>query len=202
MENTTPFEIIGAPFEMYIAPVGTAFPAVDEAPTAPWALVGTSGTLDQFPEGVTLEQPQSTNVFRSAGSTGARKIFRTEEDLKLRLTLADLTLEQYAHALNNNTVSTTAASAGVPGTKKIGLSRNHTVATHALLLRGPSPYMADGVMQYEVPRAAQTGSPSTVFKNGDAAGLALEFSALVDETAVNPSERFGRIVAQTADAES
>ena len=202
MENTTPYEIIGAPFQMYIAPVGTPFPDVDATPIAPWALVGTSGNLNQFPEGVTVEHPQSTTVFRSAGSTGVRKIFRTEEDLKLRLQLADMTLEQYRHAINSNTVAAVPASAGVPGTKTMGLSRNHTVATNALLLRGPSPYMADGVMQYEVPLAAQTGSPSTVYRNGEAAGLALEWSALVDESAGSPDEYFGRIVAQTADAES
>lgn len=200
MLNAVPYEVIGAPFEMYIAPVGTAKPDVDTDPVAPWALVGTSGNLNHFQEGITVEQPQSMNFFRSAGDCGSRKVFRTEEDLKVRLTLADLTLEQYAHALNSNTVSDTPAGVGTPGYKSIGLSRGHTVATNALLLRGPSPEMADGLMQYFIPRACQTGSPAPVFRNGEPAGLALEWTALVDPDAAEASEYFGVVEVQTEDA--
>ena len=37
MENSAPYEVIAAPFTVYAAPVGTAFPQVDEVPGAPWA---------------------------------------------------------------------------------------------------------------------------------------------------------------------
>ena len=153
MDNSTPYEIIGAPFEMWVSPVGTAFPAVDEEPQAPWALIGTSGNLNHTQEGITVSHSQSMNFFRASGDCGSRKAFRTDEDLKIALAIADLSLEQYQHALNGNTVSETPASAGVAGTKKIGLSRGFAVATHALLLRGPSPEMADGACQ--VPGAAR-----------------------------------------------
>jgi len=202
MENAIPYEVLGAPFTVWAAPVGTAFPDVDAEPTSPWAKVGTSGDLNYFSEGVTVEHSQSMAFFRAAGDCGSRKAFRTEEDLKIRLTLADLTPEQYAHALNDNAITTVAAGVGVPGTKTIGLSRGTAVATMALLVRGPSPEMADGVAQYEVPRAAQTGNPAPVFRNGEPAGLALEWTALVDTDAASADEYFGRLVVQTADAET
>lgn len=197
MQNATPYEILGAPFEVWAAPVATAFPLVDAAPAVAWVKVGSSGDLNYTQDGVTVEQSQNINMFRAAGDTGSRKVFRTQEDFKIRLTLADMTLEQYKHALNSNSITTVAAAAGVPGTKSIGLSRGLSVATMALLVRGPSPYMADGVAQFEVPIAAQTGNPQPVFKNGEAAGLALEWTALVDTSASDPSEYFGRLIAQT-----
>lgn len=200
MQNAVPYEVIGAPLEVWFAPVDTAKPDVDTEPIAPWVKVGTSGNLNHFAEGATIEHPQSFNFFRSAGDCGSRKVFRTEEDLKVRLTLADLTLEEYSHALNSNTVTPTAAGVGTPGYKSIGMSRGTSVATVALLLRGPSPEMADGVMQWFIPRACQTGSPAPVFRNGEAAGLALEWTALVDPDAADASEYFGVIEVQTADA--
>ncbi len=200
MQNAIPYEVLGAPFTAWFAPVGTAFPDVDIDPAGPWAKIGSSGDLNYFQEGVTVEHSQTINPFRAAGDTGSRKVFRTEEDLKIRLMLADLTLEQYKHALNENTITTVAAAPGTPGTKSIGLSRGTAVATMALLVRGPSPYMADGIAQFEVPRAAQSGNPAPVFRNGEAAGLALEWTALVDTTAATADEYFGRLVAQTDDA--
>jgi hypothetical protein len=197
MRNSEPFELISGPLEAYVAPVGTAFPAVDEAPAVAWVQVGTSGADDYTPDGVTVTPSQATNTFRGAKSTGPRKTFRTEEDLKIGLTIVDHTLEQIQHALNGNTITTTPAGAGTPGTKKIGLSRGSSVKTMALLLRGPSPYMADGVLQWEVPLAQQTGSPTLAYKNGDPVGWALEWTTLVDPAAATDDEKFGRIVAQT-----
>ncbi len=116
--------------------------------------------------------------------------------------LVDVTLEQYAFAINGNTVTPTAASMGVPGSKKIGLSRGFSVDTRAVLLRGPSPEMEDGAMQYECPRAAQTGEPKPVFKKDAPAMLAIEWTALVDPNATDPSEYFGRIIVQTSEADT
>lgn len=202
MDNTSPYEIIAAALTVYFAPTGTAFPAVDEEPSASWTKVGTSGPLNYSDEGVTVEHSQSIELWRALGDSGARKAFRTEEDQKFRLTLVDLTLEQYKLALNNNTITTTAASSGVPGTKKIGLSRGQTLHTVALLVRGPSPYMEDGVAQWEVPITVQTGSPEVVFVRDEPAGLELEWTTLVDPNAASADEYFGRFVAQTAEAES
>lgn len=196
--NSAPYEIIAAPFVVWYAPLGTAFPAIAIAPPSPWAKVGSSGDLNYLDEGIKVSHSQTMNLFRSLGDAGSRKAFRTEEDLMVSLTLADLTLEQYAHALNSNTVTTTAAGAAA-GYKKLGLSRGFSVATYALLLRGPSPYGDDWNMQFEIPRAAQTGNPEPVMRKGEPAALALEWTALVDPDASTEFERFGRLIAQHAD---
>jgi hypothetical protein len=200
--NSTPYEIIAAPFTVWFAAVGTTFPLVNVAPSASWAKVGTSGDLNYTDQGVTVAHSQSMSFFRALGDAGSRKVFRTEEDLKIRLILADLTLEQYSHALNANTVTTVASVIGAAGYKKIGLSRGHAVSTVALLVRGPSPYADDMTMQYEVPRAAQSGNPEPVYMKGTPAGLALEWTALVDPNASTEYERFGRLVAQHEDPDT
>jgi hypothetical protein len=203
--NSAPFEIIAAPFELWVAAVGVSFPDVDEVPdSSDWTLVGTSGDLNYTQDGVTVDHAQTLSAFKPLGSTGKRKVTRVEEEQKISLTLADLSLEQYALALNGNTITTTPASAGVPGTKKIGLMRGTNVRQYALLVRGPSPYMEDGVAQYEVPVVVQSGQPKPVFRKGadQPADLALEFDTLEDPDASTPDERFGRFVAQTDVAET
>lgn len=196
--NSLPFEVIAAPFVVWFSPVGTAFPLINAAPAAPWAKVGTSGDLNYTEDGVTVGHSQEVEKWRALGDVGSRKVFRVSEDMMIRLALADLTLEQYQHALNANPVTTVPAGSGTAGYKKIGLSRGFAVATVALLVRGPSPYGDDFTMQFEIPRAAQSGNPEPVMKNGTPAALALEWTALVDPNAANAEERFGRLLAQHA----
>lgn len=202
MANTPPFEIIAAPFKVYVAPVSTACPAIDATITAPWTLVGSSGDLNYTDEGVTVAHAQSIEKFRALGDSGSRKVFRTEEDLMIRLQLADLTLEQYQYALNGNSITTVPAGSSTPGTKKVGMSRGFTVATMALLVVGPSPYDDEGNLYFWVPRAAQTGNPEVVMRKNTPAVLALEWTALVNPDAATPAERFGFILAQHEPAES
>lgn len=191
-----PFEIIGQPLSLWLAPVGTAFPAVTAVPSTPWVLVGTSGDRSQNEEGVTVTHNQTLNKVRTGGSTGAVKAFRTEEDLMFRLTLLDVSLEQYRLALNNNALTTVAAGSGTIGTKTVGLSRGRNVTTYALLVRGVSPYGNGFTMQYQVPRCYQAGSPAPVFRKGQPAGIELTFEALEDMGAASEAVRFGSIVAQ------
>lgn len=193
--NDSPYEIIAAPFEVYIAPVGTAFPAIDESPTAPWALVGKNGSLNTTDDGVTIELTQSIEYWRALGSTGPRKAFRTEEMLRISFESADLTLEAIKIALNGNTITDTAAGID-PGTRKIGLSRGLSVTQYALLVRGPSPYIADHYAQWEVPIVVHDGEPEIVSsRGGEPAVVAMEFGAIEDPNAATPDERFGRLIA-------
>jgi hypothetical protein len=207
--NTTPYEVIAAPFDVYFAPAGTARPdlAIDPVAATPvaWTLVGSSGALNYDSDaGVTVAHEQATNPWRSLGDAGSRKIFRSTEDLKISLQLADLTLEQYKHALNSNTVTDTPGATPLTGNRKIGLSRGFAVATVALLIRGRvSPYGDNSAspwsMQYWIPRAAQSGNPTVVFKKDTPALLALEWMALVDPDQ-SEFERFGVLEVQDADA--
>lgn len=196
--NSLPYEIIAAPFTVWWAPVGSNFPDVEIAPPGPWTKIGSSGDLNYSDEGVTVAHSQEMELFRALGDAGSRKAFRVSEDLIVRLQLADVTLEQYKHALNGNTVTDTPPFSNA-GHRSVGLSRGFSVQTVALLVRGPSPYMDDGVMQFEIPRAAQTGNPEVVFKKGDPAMLALEWTALVDPDATSEEFRFGRLKAQDSD---
>lgn len=196
--NSAPYEIVAQPFELWVAPVGTAFTLIDEDPESPWTKVGTSGALNYTEKkGVSVTQKQTVDLWRALGSTGPRKAFRTEEEFRVSLELADLTLEQYALALNHNTVTTQAAGAAA-GYKKIGLSRGLNVIQKALLIRGAaaSPYGPDWNAQFEVPIAVQVGSPSISFVKGAPAGIELEWAALEDASASDETERFGRLVVQ------
>ena len=199
-----PFEIIAAPFTVWIAPVGEAFPAIEDAPAGNWTKVGTNGDVNYTEDGVTVSHPQTVETFRPLGRTGPVKAFRTEEELRIAFTLADISLEQYAHALNQNAVTDVAPGAAA-GYRKIGLSRGRQVAQRALLIRGnESPYgegaAGDWNLQYEVPVAFQGGEPEPVYVKGEPAGLALEWMALDDPNAASDDERFGRLIAQDADA--
>lgn len=199
MPNTVPYEVLAAPFTLWIATVGTVFPAPEVAPSASWTKVGTSGALNyDSDEGVTIEHRQTLNPWRSLGDAGSRKVFRSEEDMVVRMSLVDVTLEQYRLAINRNSVTTTTGTGGLAGTKKIGLSRGFTVDTMALLARAEaSPYGASWNMQYEVPIAAQQGSPSVQYRKDQPAMLALEWMALVDPNQT-AAEYFGRLVVQNA----
>lgn len=192
-----PYEIIAAPFTVWFAPVGEAFPAIDAVPAGNWAKIGTSGDENYTEDGVTVAHSQTTETVRVVGTTGPRKAFRTAEDLMIRLTMFDLTLEHYKRTMNGNVVTTTAAGSGTAGFKKLGLRQGLDVSRLALLVRGDvSAYGAGWKAQYEVPICFQSGSPEPVFRKGQPAGLALEFTALEDSGAASEDERFGRLVIQ------
>jgi len=193
----TPFEIIGAPLTLWLADVGTAFPAINVAPGANWTKIGTNGDRSYEAGGVTVRHSKSYDKVRTAGASGPVKAFLQEEDLMFSLTLLDLTLEQYQLALNGNTITTVAPSAGQPGTKKIGLSESvGRTKEYALLARGLSPYNETLAMQFCVPRCFQSGAPEVVFrKGGTGAGLAFQFEALENLAATSEQERFGYIMA-------
>ncbi len=199
--NSEPYEIVAQPFTLYLSPVGTAFPDVDTVPPGPWVKIGTSGDLNYSEEGVTVSHPQTVELWRALGSTGPRKAFRTEEELRITMQLADLTLEQYKLALNDNTVTTVGAGAGTPGYKKVGLSRGLEVKQWALLVRGgQSPYGDTWATQFEIPVAVEAAEPEVVFVKGEPALLQLEFVALENPDAATVDERFGRLIAQNATA--
>lgn len=193
----TPFEIIGAPLTLWVAPVGTVFPTIAAAPGVGWTRIGTNGDKSYENGGITVTHSKAYDKVRTAGASGPIKAFLSEEDLMFGVTLLDLTLETYQLALNGNTVTTVAPASGQPGTKKIGLSESvGRTKEYALLARGLSPYNEALAMQYCIPRCYQSGAPAPVFrKGGTGAGLALTFEALENLAASSEEERFGYILA-------
>jgi hypothetical protein len=196
--NSVPYEVIAAPFVVYYAPVGEAFPTFDAAVAGNWVRIGTSGELNYTEDGVTVQHSQEIKEWMSGGDTGPRKVFRVKEGQKVKFKLADLTLEQYRLGLNMNPITTVPAGSGTAGYKKIGLSRGNDVAQRAILVRGDiSPYGDGFKSQYEIPIAFQTGEPEVVLgKKGEPADLMLEFTTVIDPNASTPEERFGRLRVQ------
>lgn len=188
-----PYEIVAAPLTVWVAPTGTSFPLVDATPSGSWTKLGTSGTKNYDEDGVTVQHGQDISKFVSAGGTGPRKAFRTDEEFTIGFTLVDLAPDQYAKILNDATVTTTAAGVGTPGQKAFDLQRGLTVKQFALLARGTSTVLDTLACQYQVPLAIEQGEPSPVFEKGEPAGLELEFCALEDATL-----GFGKLVIQTA----
>jgi hypothetical protein len=195
-----PYEIIVAPYEVWVAPSGTAFPLLDAAPAVAWELLGVNGTRSYDEDGVTVTHGQTVNQIRGAGATGTIKAARTEEEMVLGVNLMDLTLEAYSVALNQATVTDVPPGAGTSGYRSIGLSRGLIVAEFAVLVRGASAYDEDLPAQYEVPRAYEGGSPAPQFTKGGAAILGVEFHVMEDLEAATPEERFGRLLMADAPA--
>lgn len=193
MDNEAPFEIIAAPARVWVAPVGTAFPVIDAEPGDGWTLLGKAGDKNISEDGVTISHPQSVEVLRALGSTGPRKIVRTEEDLMVSFTLLDLTLEMYRRMLNDNPITQIAAGAGVAGSKKLAIMRGRTVSRFALLAEGPSPYGENWNLRFKVPIIVNIGEPEVVFQKGEPAGLLFDLQAIEHET-----DGFGEIEAQDA----
>jgi hypothetical protein len=184
--------VIGGPFRVWRAEVGTAFPLITVAPAAGWNLLGVNGNKSYSEDGVTVRHPQTVNRIRPAGSTGPIKAARTDEDFEIEFTLWDLTLEQYAQALSQQTVTDEG------GARVMAPYRGFVIPESALLIRGPSPYDDTLELQYEVPRAYTEGAPEIAFVKGEPAGLEFLFVALVDPDAAD-GEEFGVIRAQDPD---
>lgn len=195
----TPFEIIAAPVVVYQAAIGEAFPLIDATVAGNWNKIGTSGDRNIPEDGVTVAHSQEIEPFYSIGGTGPQKVFRTREGFIVRFTLADLTLEQYARVLNDNTVTDTAAQGGIAGFRDVDIYRGAEVSQVALLIRGLfSAYGDTWNTQFQIPNCFQTGSPEPVFQKGTPAALAFEYTAIEDPLAATSGDRFGKLVMMDA----
>lgn len=193
-----PHEIIAAPYTIYIAPVTTAFPAIDDleaAFDADWLKLGKSGAKNYDEAGVTASHEQSLEYFRGADSTVPRKAWRTEEDLLFALSLVDLSPEMYAAMINDATITTVAAGVGVAGEKSFSLYRGVDVAQFALLARGMSPVDNALNAQYEAPVVIEDANQAPVYTKGTPAMLELQFRAM---DAAGDGDSFGVLRTQTA----
>jgi hypothetical protein len=193
-----PYEIIAAPLTAWLSPVGTAYPEVGALPSATWVKVGANGAGSIEDNGITIESSQKIDLLRTLGSMGPVKAFRSEVALKISFTLLDMTVEAWKLALNGNSLSTVAASSGVPGSKSIQLMRTGDVTYYAMLLRGPSPVADEMSADYRFPRVCQFGNPKPLYKKFPPAALLLEFDGIEDPDYANG--KFGEYITQTANA--
>jgi hypothetical protein len=183
-------EIVFGPMELWWAPVGTAFPDVDDDPTGTFTLIGTSGDVNYHEDGVTVDLSQTIEYFTPLGSTVSKCAFRTGQEIMVSVTMVDLSLAQLRVALNLNSVTN---DAGPPQTSAIDLNYGIEVSEMALLVRGTgkSPELAGANVQFELNRVVEQASHSLSFVKGEPAGVLLEFRALIDT-----SGDVGQIIAE------
>lgn len=172
-----PHEVVAAPLTIYLADVGTAFPAVTE-PVASfavgWEVLGTEGARNYGDSGVTIAHSEDVEDFVPAGATMATKRFRTGESLELTLDLVDVSPDVYAKVMNNATVGTTPS-----GTKNFSLYRGDQVAQFAVLARGMSGVDNDLNAQYEFSKAFVSVNGDVVWNKGTPAMLPVSIQPVV-----------------------
>lgn len=202
MSNGQPFNLIGQVGDIYLAAVGTAFPAINVAPSGSWAYLGTAGALDVDDPGVHVIGAQTITDFTGAGSTVKRKVWRTMEQLTVTVAIADMTLETLRRAFNSNALTTVAAASGIPGSKAINIFQGPDVVTFAALIRTCSPYSGDAnsFAQVEMPNAFNSAGFDIGFTKGKAAVATLTFEGLLDPNNPTGAGRYGRVAAYVAAA--
>lgn len=194
-----PEEIICAPFTIWTAPVGTAFPDIESEPSVAWTKIGSRGARSYSDDGVIAQHTHRNETTLPAGNQAPSHSFTGSEEYRIRVQLLDMTLEQYAHALGGSPVATTAQGAGIAGKRVIGLNINPRLNKRfSIMVRGPSAYNQELNAQFEIPVAKETGGgPQLVFRRGAPVGISLEFIALENPEAPSADQLFGRLVMQT-----
>src|SRR3990167_8993541 len=114
---------------LYIAPVGTAFPALTAAPASPWRALG------ETQDGVDVNSDDKVELIRTDQRTGPVKATRTDETVVVKTKLAEATLENLADAMGVTLTDTPPASS-VIGTRSIPMHRGADVDEFAFLFRG------------------------------------------------------------------
>lgn len=186
-------EIMFAPYDVYWAPVGEAFPVVEAVPAGNWLVLGAAVAERTNEDGVMVAMEQDFEEFRSAGHSAPQEASRVSEAVITTLTLHDLRPSMLRLVLNNNAVSNTGAGGGFAGFDAIDLERGAGKPNEmALLVRGISAQFATGNAQYQIPRCYVASSPEIVHTKGEAAGILMEFHAL--RAAATPF--MGRLVSQ------
>lgn len=204
MPNLAPFNILMQVGEIWVAPVGTAFPAINLAtPAGPWALLGNAGKLDYDTDAVHVIMEQTVDEWMGAGSTMARKAQRTAEAIRATVKLADMSFEALRYALNSNPITTVAAASGIPGSKALPFYQGPDVNNLAVLIRGFSPYSGDAnsFSQVEMPNAYNAGGWDIgQVKGATPWAYTLDLKGLIDPANPSNALRAGRWIAYTAAA--
>lgn len=178
---TAPFEIIAAPFEVYVAATGTAFPDLSVTPPGAWTLLGTSGSKNYDEEGVKITHEQTIEEFTPLGLSAPRKAFRTNESLVVEFQIVDMSAAQYAKVLNGPTVTNTSQGSGIAGNLNFPLLQGLSVSLFALLCRSEESAAGNSFRtQYEVPIVYQNAAPEPTATKGEPMRLQCEFRALWD----------------------
>ena len=127
-----PYEILTGVGTLYVAPVGTVFPDLDDNPSATWRNLGNTQ------DGVKVTLDQKIDEHSVDQETGAVKASRSEESLVLETSLAEATLENLADVIGATLIDTP-AGVGTIGTREVPLYKGANVKTFAFLFRDIQP---------------------------------------------------------------
>lgn len=188
MTNQKPYEILVGVGTLYIAPAGTAKPALTATPGGSWRNLGDTD------DGVKVTKSQTIEKFGVDQSTGKRKAVRTEESVLVETNLAANTLENLADVINNP-VTITAPGAGTIGYRSLKMYAGADVDQFAFLFRGKSPY-GDFPAQYYVPVGIFEDDVESEYKKDDKTLIPVKFESLEDPNAATADDRFGVYEAQ------
>ena len=89
-------EVVVAPFNIWRAPVGTAFPDISVSSTelpSVWGRVGKDQSRSMDESGITVSRAAQDGEFRGYGAGRVRKTWTISEDLSFTFMMADFTLE-------------------------------------------------------------------------------------------------------------
>lgn len=193
--NVKPYEIIAGPADIYFAPVGSPFPDLVDTYTPGAGFNGAGSgfwTKVGYTEGgVKVGHPQTVVELRADQVTAPIKAIRSEEGLEISFSIATMSLENYALALNQ---AATGPVVGV-GQKDVKLYRGGSgVEMIALLARNDhlSPE-GDFPLQYQVPSCFNTGAPEVDYVKDNKAVLAVSFHAIADPDRTDDSLAFGKL---------
>lgn len=175
-----PSEIVAAPLTLYLAVIGTAFPAIDdeEGDFLPaWEKLGTEGD-NNYDGAVTVSHSETVNDFTPAGSTMPTKRFRTAESFEIKLSLVDVSPTAYAKVMNDAAVTHIAAGSGHAGESSFSLFRGDQVNSFAVLARGMSSVDNDLNLQYEFSKAFVSVNGDVSWQKGTPAMLPVDILAV------------------------
>lgn len=178
-----PYAILVGVGTLYVAPVGTAAPALTATPSAPWVALG------ETDDGVKLTKTRNREAFSSDQRTGKVKVVQTEEGVTLETNLHESTLENLANAIGGS-VTVTAPGSGTIGKKSLKLYTGATVGEFAFLFRGDSPY-GNWPGQFFLPRGYMDDDIEMEFKKDEKTLVPVKFEALEDLNAATIYDRFG-----------
>lgn len=189
---TEPYEILVGVGTLYIAPAGTAKPALTAAPSGSWRALGDTK------DGVKITKTSKVEGFSPDQHTGKVKAVRTEEGVTIETQLVESTLENLADVING-TVTDTAPGSGTIGTRTLKMYKGADVSEFAFLFRGDSPY-GDYPGQYYLPRGYFDDDVELEFTKDGETVIPAKFEALEDLDAATEADRFGIIEYQDAAA--
>lgn len=152
MASTKPYDQLVGTLTFYLAPVGTAEPAVDTTPASPWVELGcTEG--DQV-----ISEEGDLTAFYDNCHQGPVKFVRPQEDPVIKGRLVSLTLANVARLVSSTGTSAIVADAGPPSVQRLALKKGFFPSEYALLLKGAkdSP-VGDYPAQHYLPRGVFTG---------------------------------------------